>query len=45
MTDFLGEDVEQLSLRIRATVGKRVLQVIPNAFIRIQLGGIGRERF
>ena len=38
MTDGFGQDVHQLGWRIRATVGQRVLQVVPDAFIRVQLG-------
>ncbi len=35
VTDFLGQDVHQLSLSIRTTVGKGVLKVIPDSFVRV----------
>jgi len=42
-TDFIGEDAHQLGLRIRAAVGQAMLQVMPDAFIWIKLGGVRRE--
>lgn len=42
-TDFFGQDVHQGRLRVWATVGQDSVEVIPYAFVWIQLGGICRE--
>ena len=43
--DFRGQDIHQSLFRIRAAIGQGSLEVIPHAFIRIQLGGIRGEGF
>ena len=42
-TDFLREDVHEFGRRIGPAVGQVGLEVIPHAFVGIQLRGVGRE--
>jgi hypothetical protein len=42
--DFVGQHVHQLGLGVRTAVGQDALEVIPDAFIGVQFGSIGRER-
>jgi len=42
-TDFLREDVHEFGRRIGSSVGQVGFEVIPNAFVGIQLRGVGRE--
>lgn len=44
-TDFLCEDVHEVGLRVGTAVGQPGLQVIPDAFIRVQFRGVRRERY
>jgi len=43
-TDLLGQDVHECGRRIGTTVGQVGLEMIPDAFVGIQLRGVGRER-
>lgn len=43
-TDFLCEDVHEVGLRVGTAVGQPGLQVIPDAFIRVQFRGVRWER-
>ena len=42
--DFICQDVHQLGLSIRTAVGQGALEVIPNAFIRVQFRGVRWNR-
>jgi len=42
-TDFLREDVHEFGRRIGPAVGQVGLEMIPHAFVGIQLWGVGRE--
>ena len=42
--DFICQDVHQLSLSMRTAVGQGALEVIPNAFIRVQFRGVRWNR-
>jgi len=44
-THFLGQDVHECRRRIGPAVGQVGFQVIPHAFVGIQLRGVRRERF
>jgi hypothetical protein len=44
-TDFLGQDVQKFGRRIGPAVGQVGLEVIPDALVRVQLWGVGREGF
>ena len=41
--DFLGQDVQKFGRRIGPAVGQVGLEVIPDAFVGVQLRGVGRE--
>jgi len=41
---FFGKYVHQLGLRVGTAVGQQSLEVIPNPLVRIEFGGVGRER-
>ena len=43
VTDFLREDVHEVGRRIGPAVGQVGFEVIPHAFVGIQLRGVGRE--
>jgi len=40
---FVGQYVHQLGLRVRPAVGQEVLEMIPDAFVGVQLGRVCRE--
>ena len=42
-TDFVGQEIHQGGLGVGATVGQNSIEMIPDAFVGIQFGGIGRE--
>ena len=42
-TDFLREDVHEVGRRIRPAVSQVGLEVIPHAFVGVQLRGVRRE--
>jgi len=39
-TDFSGQNIQQLGFRVRPTIRERPLEVIPDAFVRVQLRGV-----
>ena len=41
--DFVGQHVHQLGLSIRTAVGQGALEVIPDAFVRVQFWGVRRK--
>lgn len=43
--DFVCQHVHQFGLRLWTAVGQGALQVIPDAFIRVQLGGVRGQGF
>jgi len=45
VAEFMGEQFEQIGLAVGAGVGKGPLERGPYAFIGIQFGRVGRERF
>jgi hypothetical protein len=42
-TDFLGEHFHQFRFRVGSTVGEQTFEMVPDAFVGIQRGGIGRK--
>jgi len=42
-TDVLGQDVQEFGRRIGPAVGQTGLEVMPHAFVGVQLRGVGRE--
>jgi hypothetical protein len=44
-TDFLGQDVHECRRGVGAAVGQPGFEVIPHAFVGVQLRGVRRERF
>jgi len=43
-TYFVGQHVHQLRLSVGTAVGQSSLEVIPDALVRVQFGGVRRER-
>lgn len=41
--DLVGEHVHQFGLRVRPAVGQDSLEMVPDAFVGIQFGGVRRE--
>ena len=44
-TYLLGENIHQLRLCVRPAIGEMFLEVIPDTFVGIQFGGIGRKAY
>lgn len=42
-TDFIGEHFHQILFRVGPPVGEQPFEMVPDAFVRIQRGGIGRK--